>query len=115
MRTLYLDCGMGAAGDMLAAALLELLPDPDAFVAELNRLNQRHGKILHSIVNAHFRSVAPGKSINLDIRIRIVKHQFAGLHLRFHTFILPFIQTFRRISHNISVDRNLQFITSIAA
>ena len=38
MRTLYLDCGMGAAGDMLAAALLELLPDPDEFVRELNGL-----------------------------------------------------------------------------
>lgn len=38
MKTLYLDCGMGAAGDMLTAALLELLPDPDAFVAELNAL-----------------------------------------------------------------------------
>ena len=36
MRILYLDCGMGAAGDMLTAALLELLPDPDAFVDELN-------------------------------------------------------------------------------
>lgn len=38
MKTLYLDCGMGAAGDMLTAALLELLPDPDAFVGELNAL-----------------------------------------------------------------------------
>ena len=38
MRTLYLDCGMGAAGDMLTAALLELLPDRDAFVEELNAL-----------------------------------------------------------------------------
>lgn len=38
MKTLYLDCGMGAAGDMLAAALLELLPDRTEFMAELNRL-----------------------------------------------------------------------------
>lgn len=38
MKTLYLDCGMGAAGDMLTAALLELLPDKDAFVAGLNAL-----------------------------------------------------------------------------
>ena len=36
MKTLYLDCSMGAAGDMLAGALLELVPDPDASVAELN-------------------------------------------------------------------------------
>jgi len=38
MRTLYIDCGMGAAGDMLTAALLELLPDRDGFVEELNSL-----------------------------------------------------------------------------
>ena len=38
MKTLYLDCSMGAAGDMLSAALLELLPDSDAAVADLNAL-----------------------------------------------------------------------------
>ncbi len=38
MKTLFLDCGMGAAGDMLTAALLELFPDPDTQVKELNAL-----------------------------------------------------------------------------
>lgn len=38
MRTLYIDCGMGAAGDMLAAALLELLPDKDGFLRRMNGL-----------------------------------------------------------------------------
>lgn len=38
MRTLYLDCSMGATGDMLAAALAELLPDPEKFIEELNAL-----------------------------------------------------------------------------
>ena len=38
MKTLYLDCGMGAAGDMLTAALVELLPDSDKFMDKLNAL-----------------------------------------------------------------------------
>ncbi len=38
MKTLYLDCGMGAAGDMLTACLLELLPDAASFLQELNTL-----------------------------------------------------------------------------
>ncbi len=38
MKILYLNCSMGASGDMLAAALTELLPDPEEFLAEINSL-----------------------------------------------------------------------------
>jgi hypothetical protein len=42
MKTLYIDCGMGAAGDMLTSALLELTDDPDGWVEKLNALGIPH-------------------------------------------------------------------------
>lgn len=42
MKTLYLECGMGAAGDMLLAALYELDPDRKAALAALNGLGIPH-------------------------------------------------------------------------
>ena len=61
MKTLYIDCGMGAAGDMLTAALLELLPDPQAFVDKLNNLG------------------IPGVTYNLE---KSVKCGITGSHMR---------------------------------
>lgn len=61
MRTLYIDCGMGAAGDMLAAALLELLPDQDKFLQKLNSLGIPGVKVTAErsvkcgITGTHFR------------------------------------------------------------
>ena len=53
MRILYLDCGMGAAGDMLMAALLELCPDREAVLEELNHLG---------IPDAEFRAEKIGRA-----------------------------------------------------
>lgn len=38
MKTLYIECAMGAAGDMLTAALMELMPDKEAALAKLNAM-----------------------------------------------------------------------------
>lgn len=38
MKTLYIECAMGAAGDMLMASLYELLPDKEAFLHTMNGL-----------------------------------------------------------------------------
>ena len=38
MKILYLSCEMGAAGDMLMAALYELLPEKQSFLEKMNRL-----------------------------------------------------------------------------
>ena len=38
MKTLYLELAMGAAGDMLMAALAELIDDKAAFTGKMNAL-----------------------------------------------------------------------------
>ena len=65
MRTLYLDCGMGAAGDMLTAALLELMPDPEGFVKELNGLG---------IPDVHFEREQVAKCGIIGTHMKVTVH-----------------------------------------
>ena len=70
MKTLYFDCGMGAAGDMLTAALLELVPDPDAFMARLNalgidKLHYTAGNGTDAIISPIVESPSVGSGMSL--------------------------------------------------
>ncbi|MGN0427158.1 MAG: nickel pincer cofactor biosynthesis protein LarC [Agathobacter sp.] len=86
MRTLYLDCGMGAAGDMLSAALLELLPDADAFVEKLNQVGIP--KVCFSIeksekcgiIGTHMKVTVDGAEEDEHIHEYADSHQKHGEH-----------------------------------
>ena len=86
MRTLYLDCGMGAAGDMLSAALLELLPDADAFVEKLNQVGIP--KVCFSIeksekcgiIGTHMKVTVDGAEEDEHMHEHADSHQKHGEH-----------------------------------
>ena len=67
MNILYLDCGMGAAGDMLAGALLELMPEPESVLAELNGAGipgvtfTREDRVKCGIRGTHFSVLVHGQ------------------------------------------------------
>lgn len=48
MKTLYLECNMGAAGDMLMSALLELHENPSDFIERLNNIGIPKVKVIRN-------------------------------------------------------------------
>lgn len=63
MKTLYFDCPMGAAGDMLTAALYELLPDKGGFIEKINNTG------------------IPDVSVKAE---SVTKNGICGTHIRVH-------------------------------
>lgn len=89
MRILYLDCGMGATEDMLAAALAELLPDPESFMEELNALG---------IPGVNFRKEPASKCGIAGTRILAAAHEGAAGNVSEPS--LSGLQDIRRILRN---------------
>lgn len=77
MKTIYLDCSMGAAGDMLTAALLELTEDKEAALRELNSLGIPHVRYVAE------RSEKRG-IVGTHMSVRIDGHEEGDEHAEHH-------------------------------
>ncbi len=71
MRTLYFECAMGAAGDMLMGALYELCPEKERFLADMNALLPGVGLEAEAvrrqgIAGTHMRVVVHGQEEGHD-------------------------------------------------
>ena len=64
MRTLYIDCSMGAAGDMLTGALLEIVKDREGFLERLNGIG------IPDVVYSGEKSVKCG-IVGTHIRVKV--------------------------------------------
>ncbi len=86
MRTLFLDCGMGAAGDMLSAALFELCEDRENLLKQLNEMGIPHvfvvpeASIKCGVMGTHMRVEVDGAEENEEM----YGHQHTHEHTHDH-------------------------------
>lgn len=86
MRTIYLDCGMGASGDMLMGALYELLADKAAFFEKMAALSLPHIQISAEpsskcgIAGTHMRVLVHGEEESGADRAHSHAHHGASLN-----------------------------------
>ena len=91
MKTLYIECSMGAAGDMLAAAVYELLDDKEAFIKKLNSLGIP-GVVMSAepaescgLAGTHFRVVVNGEEERSeDVHMHEHDHEHGHGHCHDH-------------------------------
>ena len=102
MRTLYLECNMGAAGDMLTAALLELHPAPNAFIARLNALG---------IPDVVFRAEKCAKCGILGTHMSVTVHgQEEDCHSHAHSGLHDISQIISRLAVPLKVRRDVMAV-----
>ena len=87
MKTLYLECAMGASGDMLMGALMELLPDREAFLQKMNSLQlpgvhlDARSSIKCGITGTHVRVIVDGhEEESLDASAHGHSHEGSHSH-----------------------------------
>ena len=91
MKTLYLECSMGAAGDMLTAALLELIADRQKFVDRMNNLGlpgvyvEAEPAVKCGITGTHMKVTVDGEEEeSLDVHSHHHEHDHEHHHEHDH-------------------------------
>lgn len=83
MKTLYFDCGMGAAGDMLMASLYEICPDKAGFLKTMNEMGlpglsvEAEPAVKCGITGTHMKVTIHGEeeeSVDVDLQGHVHDH-----------------------------------------
>lgn len=86
MKTLYLDCSMGAAGDMLAAALLEVTDNPETVLEELNTMGlpgvtfAREDSVKCGVRGTRFAVTVHGQEESEHMHEHVQEHTHGTMH-----------------------------------
>jgi len=90
MKTLYFECNMGAAGDMLMAALLELHDNPKEFLIKLNALGipgvivSAKPSVKHGITGTRIKVEINGQEERPDMHSHSHSHNHGHEHSHNH-------------------------------
>ena len=94
MKTLYFDCGMGAAGDMLMASLYEICPDKEKFLKMMNGMGlpglsvEAEPSVKCGITGTHMKVTIHGEeeeSVDVDLQGHEHHHDHNHEHNHDHT------------------------------
>ena len=93
MKTLYFDCGMGAAGDMLMASLYEICPDKAGFLKTMNAMGlpglsvEAEPAVKCGITGTHMKVTIHGEeeeSVDVDLQGHVHDHAEHHEHANNH-------------------------------
>ena len=93
MKTLYFDCGMGAAGDMLMASLYEICPDKEKFLKTMNGMGlpglsvEAEPAVKCGITGTHMKVTIHGEeeeSVDVDLQRHDHHHDHDDDHHHAH-------------------------------
>ena len=93
MKTLYFECGMGAAGDMLMASLYEICPDKAGFLKTMNEMGlpglsvEAEPAVKCGITGTHMKVTIHGEeeeSVDVDLQGHVHDHAEHHEHANNH-------------------------------